>query len=176
MDDNKEPRKLTEEEKEILGKIEKAQSEEELMTLIDELKQKSPDAQISLTPVPMKSKKYYYTMFILDYLLLIFLNFALISIFKPFTVVFEHGIYIYISSVVISNFIIRQLLRFIKHPYVFLFKGIISSILLLIAMCTIPLFMKETLVTNYNSLFFISIFTLALKMLILPTLSKFIKG
>ena len=115
-------------------------------------------------------------MFILDYLLLIFLNFALISIFKPFTVVFEHGIYIYISSVVISNFIIRQLLRFIKHPYVFLFKGIISSILLLIAMCTIPLFMKETLVTNYNSLFFISIFTLALKMLILPTLSKFIKG
>lgn len=176
MDDNKEPRQLTEEEKEILEKIEKAQSEEELMTLIQELKDKSPDAQVSLTPVPIKSKKYYYTVFLFDYLILAFLNFALISIFKPFTILFEYGVYIYISSVVISNFIIRQLLRFFKNPFIVLFRGIISSLLLLIAMCIIPLFMKETLITNYNSLFFISIFTIALKMLILPTFTKFIKG
>lgn len=176
MDDKKEPRQLTDEEKEILEKIEHASSEEELMELIEKLKDASPNAEVSITPVNVKSKRYYYTMFVLEYLLLAFLNFSLISIFKPFTVIFEYGIYIYISSIVLSYFVIKFLLGLIKHPYMIFFGSIISSALLLIIMCIIPLFMKNTLITNYNSLFYISFFTIVLKMLILPTLSKIVRG
>lgn len=176
MDDKKEPRELTDQEKEILTKMENAESEEELMKLIEEIQKESKDANVTITPIKVPSKKFFLIRFIIECLLVGLVSFALISIFKPFTIVSEYGVYIYVSSIIICQIIINLLLRLIKHPFIILFTGIISCLLLIIVMCIIPIFMKQMLITNFNNLFFIAIFTALLKAMILPTLSKFIRG
>ena len=69
MDDKKEPRELTDQEKEILTKMENAESEEELMKLIEEIQKESKDANVTITPIKVPSKKFFLIRFIIECLL-----------------------------------------------------------------------------------------------------------
>ena len=167
---------LSEREKELLQKIEESEDSEEIMKLIEELNSINKNFKVEARPVTKLTKLFYYLFNVLEGLLLGIVLFGLVCIFKPFRIINETGLYIFLGSVVVFQIILPLIIRLIEHPLMMIFSRLIVSVLMLAIIIIMGLVLSDFMFIDGSDLFALSIFTVIIKHLIMSTIRKLIRG